>query len=209
MKQSFIKEQHARIFRYAFCLVTLVGCAFKGYHNPTVVLLPPHEGQEVTIDKVSIRIKPLRDFECAHFFDNRLVSRGVQPIQVYVQNNTETFYVLNGENISLPLLGKRSVGAVLYKNIIARSLVWTIGTVAVLWQVFLPILIADVLFSMQANKNIKSDIDSIAMRPKDKVVVPPGGRVHKILFVESGEYHHHMSITLTKEQEDGELLFRF
>lgn len=209
MTQSTVKDYPLRMFSLLFFLAVSVGCSFKGYHNPTVVLLPPHEGQELTIDDVSVRVKPLRDFECAHYFDNRMVSKGVQPIQIYIQNNTNTFYVLDGENVSLSLLGRRRVGAVLYKNIIARSMVWLIGTVTILWQVFLPILVADAAFSMQANKNIKSDIESIAMRPKDKVVIAPGARVHKIMFVETHEYHHHLTVTLTKEQEEGEILFRF
>ncbi|MGD1997560.1 MAG: hypothetical protein PVJ92_01455 [Candidatus Dependentiae bacterium] len=208
MTQSTTKDYRSRLFGFIFLLLMTAGCSFKGYHNPTVVLLPPHEGQEVTIDDVSVRVKPLRDFECAHYFDNRMVSKGVQPIQVYIQNNTNTFYVLDGENVSLPLLGRRRVGAVLYKNILARSMVWFIG-VMVLWQVFVPVFVADAAFSMQANKNIKNDIESIAMRPKDKVVIAPGARVHKIFFVEPHEYHHHMTITLTKEQEEGEVLFRF
>lgn len=191
-------------------VVLLGGCSpFKGYYNPSVMLLPPHEGQEITNGNVSIRAKALRDFECAGFFDNRMIDKDVQPIQIYIQNNSDTFYVLDGASISVPLLGKRRVGAVLYKNILARSVVWVLGTIAFSWELFLPILLADTIFSMQANKNIKSDLESIALRPKEKVVLAPASRVHKIFFVDTSDYHHHFSITLTKEQGEGELVFRF
>lgn len=182
------------------------GCS---YHRPLAVLTPPHEGHEQIVENVSIRVKPLRDFECSHYFDNRLVSRGIQPIQVYVQNETDQYYVLDGQNVSLPLMGKRDVGAVLYKNIMARSVVWLFGTVAAVWQVFLPIFVVDMLFCVQANKNIKSDISSICINPKEKVVIKPNSRLHKVLFVPVDDYHHHITVTLHEQQTQKELVFQF
>lgn len=184
----------------------MTGCS---YHRPLAVLAPPHEGHEQIVDNVSIRVKPLRDFECSHYFDNRLVSRGIQPIQVYIQNDTDQYYVLDGQNISLPVMGKRDVGAVLYKNIMARSCVWLFGTVAAVWQIFLPILVVDTLFCLQANKNIKNDISSVCINPKEKVVLKPHSRLHKVLFVPVDEYHHHITVTLHDQQTQRELVFQF
>jgi hypothetical protein len=172
------------------------------------VLAPPTEGQEKTIEKVLLRIKPLRDFECAYYFDNRLVSRGIQPIQLSIQNESEKYYVLNGQDISLPLLGKRDVGAVLYKNIVGRSVVWLVG-VAVFWKLFLPVLLVDTLFCVQANKEISNDVSSMCINPKQKVVVAPRSKIHKILFVPADKYHHHMTIVLKEQENNGEITFRF
>ena len=187
-------------------IIVFSGC---GYHRPQAVLSPPTEGQEKIIEKVLMRIKPLRDFECSYYFDNRLVSRGIQPIQLCIQNNSEKYYVLNGEDISLPLMGKRDVGAVLYKNIVGRSIVWLTGTIAFFWKLFLPILLVDTLFCLQANKEISNDITSICINPKQKLVVAPHSKIHKVLFVPVGQYHHHMTIVLREQENNGEITFRF
>lgn len=196
----------ARIYLGCVIALFLTGCS---YHRPTAVLSPPHEGHEQTQSKVSVRIKPLRDFECSHYFDNRLVMRGIQPIQLYIQNDTDNYYVLDGQNISLPLMGKRDVGAVLYKNMVGRSLTWLFCSVAFLYQVFLPILVVDLLFCAQANKNIHNDISNICINPKEKLVIDPRTRVHKVLFVPSDDYHHHLTLVLNEQNRDGQLVFKF
>ncbi|MDQ5890515.1 MAG: hypothetical protein QG604_389 [Candidatus Dependentiae bacterium] len=188
-------------------VVLLTGC---GYHRPQAVLTPPTEGQDQTIKDVLVRIKPLRDFECSYYFDNRLVSRGIQPIQLFVQNDTDRYYVLDGKDITLDMLGKRDVGAVLYKNVIGRSIVWLTGTIAFFWKLFLPILIIDTLFCLQANKEISNDIASICINPKQKLVIAPRSRMHKVLFVPTDSYYHHVTIVLKEQdKEDAELTFRF
>lgn len=188
-------------------IVLLAGC---GYHRPQAVLTPPTEGQEQTIKDVLVRLKPLRDFECSYYFDNRLVSRGIQPIQLYIQNDSDRYYVLDGKEIALDLMGKRDVGAVLYKNVIGRSIVWLTGTIAFLWKLFLPILLVDALFCMQANKEISNDIGSICINPKQKLVIAPRSRTHKVLFVPVDSYHHHATVTLREQdKEDAELVFKF
>lgn len=169
----------------------------------------PQEGQEKKISDVLVRIKVLRDFECAHYFDNRLVSQGLQPIQMYIQNDTDHFYILDGSNISVPLVGKRGVGAYLYKNTYARSAIWLFGTVALAWQLFLPVFLIDTVGCVQANKHIRSDIESICINPKEKLVIPPHTRIHKVLFVDQDDYHHHIEIRLQEQERQDELVFAF
>ena len=187
-------------------ILCLSGC---GYYRPQSVLTPPTEGQDQTIKEVLVRTKLLRDFECSYYFDNRLVSRNIQPIQLYLQNDSDLYYVLNAADISLPLLGKRDVGSVLYKNVIGRSLVWLTGTIAFLWQLFLPILFLDTLFCLQANKEISNDISSICINPKQKLVIAPHSRMHKVLFVPLEKFHHHLTIILKEQEKGAELIFRF
>ena len=128
--------------------------------------------------------------------------------QVYIQNNSDQYYVLDGQNISLPIMGKRDIGAVLYKNVIARSVVWGLG-IATVWEIFVPIFIVDMLFCVQANKNIRSDITSVCINPKEKVVLAPHSRTHKVLFVPVDDYHHHLTISLNEQQSDKQLTFKF
>jgi hypothetical protein len=187
-------------------IICLAGC---GYYRPQAVLTPPTEGQEQTIKKVLVRTKLLRDFECSYYFDNRLVSHNIQPIQLYIQNDSDVYYVLNASDISLPLLGKRDVGAVLYKNILGRSVVWLTGTIAFLWQFFLPVWFLDTLFCLQANKEIASDITGIWINPKQKLVIAPHSRTHKVLFVSLEKFHHHMTLSLKEQDKGTELIFRF
>ena len=207
-KVEFMENLAGQTRVYLACLVSVVlsGCS---YHRPSAVLRPPHEGHESVQQKVRVRIKPLRDFECSHYFDNRLVTRGIQPIQLYLENDSEQYYVLNAQTISLPIMGKRDVGSVLYKNIFGRSFVWGLGTVAFFWQMFLPIFVVDLLFCLQANKNIRSDIESVCINPKEKVVIKPHSRVHKVLFIPVEDYHHHLTLTLQEEKSEKELVFKF
>ncbi len=187
-------------------IVLLAGC---GYHRPQAVLTPPNEGQDQTIKNVLVRLKPLRDFECSYYFDNRLVSRGIQPIQLYIQNDSDSYYVLDAKDISLDIMGKRDAGSVLYKNMVGRSIVWLAG-IAFVWQLFLPILLVDTLFCMQANKEITNDITSICINPKQKLVIAPRSRTHKVLFVPVDSYYHHATIVLKEQdKEDVELAFKF
>jgi len=197
------KAAHFTVFLTG--LMLLSGC---GYHKPQAVLAPPTEGQDQTTGKVMMRVKPLRDFECSYYFDNRLISRGIQPLQLYIQNDSDTYYVLSGSDISLPILGKREVGAVFYRNILGRSLVWLLG-VALLWQVFLPLFFVDGLFCLQANKEIGSDLNSICINPKEKLVLAPRTRTHKVLFVPVDEYHYHFTITLHEQDTDNVVTFSF
>lgn len=189
-------------------LIFFTGCG-GGYYKPQAVISPPTEGQEETQARVMVRVKPLRDFECSYYFDNRLVSRGIQPIQLFVENDSDSYYVLDAEDISFELLGKKDVGAVLYKNIFGRSLVWLVGTVAVFWKVFLPIFIVDTLLCLQANKEMSNDISSLSVNPKEKIVIAPHSRIHKVLFVSADSYYHHLALSLTEQETEKKLRFRF
>jgi len=186
-------------------LMLLVGC---GYHRPKAVLPPPTEGQSQTISGVLMRVKPLRDFECSYYFDNRLVSRGIQPLQLYINNDTDSYFVLDGKDISLPLMGRRDVGGKFYKNVVGRSLVWFVGSL-IYWKIFLPVLLLDSLLCMQANKEIGTDLASLGVNPKQKIVIEPRTRLHKVLFVPVDQYHHHMTIPLKEQEKDTVLTFRF
>ena len=187
-------------------LLTLLGGC--GYHRPQAVLAPPTEGQSQTQKNVLVRIKPLRDFECSYYFDNRLVSRGVQPLQLYIQNDSDRYYVLSASDISIALLGKRDVGSRLYKNIVGRSVVWFVGALF-FWKLFIPVLFIDTLFCLQANKEIGTDLASLCVNPKQKIVIAPQSRTHKVLFVESDMYHHHLTIPLQEQGKEEILSFRF
>lgn len=187
-------------------LLTFLGAC--GYHRPQAVLSPPTEGQSQTQKEVLVRIKPLRDFECSYYFDNRLVSRGVQPLQLYIQNDSDRYYVLSGSDISLPLLGKRDVGSRLYKNIVGRSVVWFVGALF-FWKLFVPVLFVDTLFCLQANKEIGADLTSLCVNPKQKLVIAPHSRTHKVLFVASDMYHHHLMVPLQEQGKEETLSFRF
>lgn len=198
------KTKGVALFILSSIILGLSGC----YYRQTALLHPPHEGQDLSQKDISIRIKPLRDFECTHYFDSRLVTKGVQPIQVYIQNDSKKVLVLDATKLSAPLLGKHGIGAKMYKNIVARTIVWALG-VSVLWWAFAPLLILDPLFCIQANQEAHKDIESICVQPKDQIVIRPQSRLHKILFIPSEKYHQHLSITLREQDSENELIFTF
>jgi len=178
------------------------------YYRQLSLLHPPREGRDLSQKDVTVRIKELRDFECAHFFDSRLVTKGLQPIQIYIQNDSSKVFVLDATKLSVPLVGRRGVSAKVYKNVVGRSVVWFMG-VSLLWKIFMPVLILDTLFCVQANQDAQRDIHSVCVQPKDKIVIQPHSRFHRVLFVPREKYHQHLSVTLQEQGNEEELVFTF
>jgi hypothetical protein len=191
-------------FTALFLVFAISGC----YHRPQAVLTIPHEGQEQTQESVLVRCKTLADHECYHYFDNRILEHGVQPLQLYIQNDSDKYFVFTGKDISLPIMGKGDVGAMLYKNIVSRSFVWGFGALFY-WPAFIPILLVDGILCLQANKEIGDDITSFCISKTEKLVVAPHSRLHKVLFIQESDYHHHFTLALHEQESDHELVFRF
>ncbi len=202
---SFLAKYRGVFFIPLFALFSQ-GCFLQ---HRDIVLVPPFEGAQKTVNDVSVRVRLLRDFECVSYFGKRLVSKGLQPIQLYIQNASNIEYTLNGEDIDLPLCGKRTVGRHLYNKIIGRSIAWAFGTLIIFWELFLPIWLIDSLYSINHNQKIYRNIEKICINPKEQVIIPPQSKVYRVLFVKAEKYNHRISMIIRDNEESKQLVFSF
>ncbi|MBS0624849.1 MAG: hypothetical protein JSS32_02225 [Verrucomicrobia bacterium] len=140
---------------------------------------------------VSIVSKTFTQYDCSKFLDRNVVAEGYQPIQIYIQNDSDKNYIFSLNRITLPVARPEEVAEKVHTSTVGRVVGYSVGSL-ILWPLVIPAIV-DGIKSSDANDAL--DKDFFAKAAHDQVVLPHS-RLNAIIFVPVHAYQPSYTITL-------------
>ena len=154
-------------------ILTMCGCA-KYKSEP---FAPIGLNQKIEVkENIQAAKKALTEEECKIFFDRRVINAGYQPIQISIRNNSNQNYILNSNNIDLPIVSIQDVTKQIQRNPITKGLKYfVIGG---------PLLGAlEGLNSQSINNKMTADFNSRCLDENKIVHIKPNQSINTVVFV--------------------------
>lgn len=141
--------------------------------------------------KVVVAAKAMTPAESKRNFGHDLNSRGVQPVQLSIENNTSDEYSLCPSSVDLPRIETRKIAAKITKSTLARGIAYKIAGFF-FWPLMIPGTI-DSIRVMKHHQDIKKDLNAKSMRDE---IIPPYSTFHRVLFVPMDQFQKTFKVTL-------------
>ena len=192
MKKFLSFKKHIPAGLLALASVFLLATGWDHYQpHPlkTMVDLLPTFSLEHT--RVRVIAKAMSPDESKQNFGHDLISRGVQPLQLSIQNNTGDEYSLCPSSVDLPRIEPSKIAFKVTKSTIPRAIAYKIASFF-FWPFMIPSTI-DSIRVISHHEHLKKDI--IAKSMKDEIVAPYS-TFHRVLFVPKEEFKQTFKVTL-------------
>lgn len=141
--------------------------------------------------KVNVMAKAMSPDESKQNFGHDLISRGVQPLQLSIQNNSSDEYSLCPSSVDLPRIEPSKIAFKITKAAIPRGIAYKIAGLF-FWPFLIPSTI-DTIRVLSHHEHLKKDIMAKSM--KDEVIAPYS-TFHRVLFVPKEEFKQTFKVTL-------------
>jgi len=144
---------------------------------------PPHIGNILQPFKdhgVHIRAKAYNVEECRAYLKRNLLSKGLNPIQVTIQNNTEKSYILSKEGVDLPDLSPAAVAHTVNRGYIPRSIAFKVAAFF-FWPFMIPGAI-DTVLTLRNHFELKGDYAAKSVKEEGELLLPYS-TTHRVIFV--------------------------
>ena len=184
-----MKNQFNRLFKAIFCAVAIIGIFFlfseyEAYRPKT----PPFLGSiaEPFKDKgVHIRAKAYTKKESKMYLSRNLLSRGYQPVQLTIQNNTAHGYLLSNHGVDIPNASAKQVAFRVTSSAIPRSIAFKVAGL-IFWPFLIPGVI-DSILTFKSHMHLQHDFYAKSIKDRGEILLP-FSTVHRIIFIPRDEF---------------------
>ncbi len=177
-------------------LALLSGCA--SYNATALSTLSSeafcHSYSEGQNKDVVVVAKAFSRTDCERFLDRNVISQGYQPVQIYIQNNSDRSYLFSLSRISLPQASAEEVARTVHTSTVGRAVGYGVGGLF-LWPLFIPAVV-DGMKSAEANDALDSDFYTKTARDQ---VITPHSSFNKLIFVPRKAYDPSFNVTLLED----------
>lgn len=193
MKISLFIKKHLPFGLAALAGVFLLSTGFERYQiNPLKSvasdLLPSFSLED---SRVIVAAKAMTPEDSKRSFGHDLISRGVQPLHLTIQNNTSSEYSLCPSSVDLPRIEPSKIAFKITKSSIPRSIGYKIASFF-FWPFMIPGTI-DSIRVIAHHQKFKKDLIAKSMRDE---VVAPYSTFNRVLFVPEKEFQQNFKVTL-------------
>jgi hypothetical protein len=154
----------------------------------TSEMLPTFSLEE---SRVIVVAKVMSPEESKQNFGHDLLSRGVKPLQLTIQNNTSNEYSLCPSSVDLPRLSASKVAMKITKSSLPRSIGYKIASFF-FWPFMIPSTI-DGIRVLSHHQKIKKDIAGKSLKEE---VLAPYSTFNRVLFVPEDKIQETFKVTL-------------
>ncbi|NGX48088.1 MAG: hypothetical protein K1000chlam3_01477 [Chlamydiae bacterium] len=190
---SFLKNKNfLKFFSLVVCLsFLLTGCA--SYNASALTNLSPDliMNSSSKSSDLGIAAKAFSKADCKRYLDRDVMSKGYQPVQLFIQNNTEKSFSFALNRISLPHAGPEEVAEKVHTSTAGRAAGYGAGSL-VFWPLLVPAVVESIK-SSQANEAL--DNDFFTKSAKDQVL-QPYSYINTLIFVPSSGYTNSFTVSL-------------
>ena len=141
--------------------------------------------------RITVAANAMSGDQSKQAFGHDLPNRGIQPLQLTIQNNTPNKYSMCPSSIDLPKVSARKVANSVTKSSLARTIGYKIAGFF-FWPFMIPGTI-DSIRTMKHNKSIKKDVLAKSMK---REIVAPYSTFNRVLFVPKEEFKKSFTVTL-------------
>ncbi len=133
--------------------------------------------------------------DCQRYLDRDVIEEGYQPVQLFIQNNTDKNYTFSLNRMTIPCARSEEVANKVHTSTVGRAVGYGAAAL-VLWPFAIPAIV-DGMKSAKANKNL--DIDFSSKTARDQTIAPRS-HYNKLIFVPRNEYQSNFSVTLIDQE---------
>lgn len=144
--------------------------------------------------KVAVAAKAFNKSDCKKYLDRDVISEGYQPVQLYIQNQSDKNYVFSLSRISLPLARSEEVAEKVHTSTVGRAVGYGAGGL-IFWPLLIPAVV-DGMKSSDANDALDQDFS--AKTARDQVILPHS-HMNVVVFVPKDAYQSTFKVTLIEE----------
>lgn len=142
-------------------------------------------------DNVVILAKEFNKEDCRKYLDRDVLAKGYQPVQLYIQNNSDTDYYFSLDRVSLSCVKPDEVAQSVHTSTVGRAVGSGVGALFV-WPLAIPAIV-DGVKSAEANEAL--DIDFAEKTAKDMTIFRHSS-FNKLIFVPREYYQKTFEVTL-------------
>jgi hypothetical protein len=132
--------------------------------------------------------------DCARYLDRDLLAEGYQPVQIYIQNDSDHNYLFSLNRVTLPVARADQVAPLVHTSTVGRAVGYGVAAIAC-WPLAIPAIV-DGVGSARANDALDLDFDAKVARDQR---IPPHAHMNQLLLVPINSYQSNFSITLMDE----------
>lgn len=151
---------------------------------------------------VAVTVKAYTAEESKAYLGRDLLSRGIKPIQITVQNNTPNSYILSAAGVDLTTYPSNQVAMKITKEAIPRAVVYKVAGM-IFWPFMIPGTI-DSIQTFRAHKKLKKEY-AVKAIGEDPVV--PYSTINRIIFVSEEKYRDTFDVKLVNKETKFPLYF--
>jgi hypothetical protein len=181
------------------CLLS--GCA--SYKAQSLANLSPQSAPcAVTQEQVTVSCKAFTKQDCKRYLDRDVISKGFQPVQICIQNESKRSFQFSQNQISLPLADASYVAEKVHTSTVGRATAYGVGAL-ILWPLAIPAIV-DGVKSKNANEALDNDF---ASKTPTEQTLAPFARINGLLFVPVESYQEAFTLTLVDKETQEKLSF--
>jgi hypothetical protein len=175
----------------------LVCSSCASYRASSLSILPIQTSIKNTkhSPKVFLAAKAFNQHDCEIYFDRDVLSEGYQPVQLYLQNDSDNQYLFSLDRISLALANTNEVAETVHTSTVGRAVGYAAGAL-VLWPLVIPAIV-DSIGSHRANKSL--DRDFWAKSARD-CIIHAHSKMNVVIFVPIHSYQCNFTVTLIEQE---------
>jgi hypothetical protein len=151
---------------------------------------------------ISVVSKTFTRDDCDRFLDRDVLSEGYQPVQIYIQNDSDKNYVFSLNRITLPVARPEEVAEKVHTSTAGRAAGYGAGAL-IFWPLAIPAIVDGIKSS---NANDALDNDFLAKAARDQVIFPHS-RFNAILFVPLRAYQNSYTLILIDQDSQKPKIF--
>lgn len=186
-----------RFFILFFCILlklAFLGCAnYKAASLPN--LQPEFAPYSETVENVTLSCKTLSKAECKKYFDRDIISKGYQPVQLSIKNDTKKYILFSSQGVSLPVSSPEEVAEKCHTSTAGRAVGYGVAGLFV-WPLLIPAVV-DGVGSSQANMNLDRDFSNKNM---EQIIVNPFATHSGILFIPNNDFQDSFFVRLVDKE---------
>lgn len=179
-------------------MLTLSGCASYNAAPLNTLSSEVIRSSSSKSNNVFVAAKAYDRMDCKRYLDRDVISNGYQPIQLYIQNNSDKYYSFSLNRLDLPFATQDEVVRKVHTSTVGRILGYGVPGVLVLWPLVIPAVV-DGIKSSEANEALDYDFSSKVARDQ---VIGPHSYLNKIIFVPVGDFRQSFNITLIDQESN-------
>lgn len=182
---------------YTLLVIGILATFFGWETHRSKSLAPTASAQVAFAEEVtglSVIAKTYTVQESQDYLDRDLISRGYQPIQVTIQNNTAKAYFLSQDGISLPSVPAQKIARQVIKSAIPRAVAYKVASI-LFWPFMIPSTI-DTVRTFKSYQKLKKDLVAKSVKTQEKIA--PYSTFHRVLFVPMDQVQETLTVTLSE-----------
>jgi hypothetical protein len=178
-------------------LALLSGCA--SYKAAPLNALSSDVFQSATSSQeISVTAKAFDRTDCKRYLDRDVISKGYQPIQLYIQNNSKNSYSFALSRTDLPSARPEEVASKVHTSTAGRALGYGIPGLLFALPLIIPAVV-DGIKSSEANEALDTDFAAKAARDQ---MIAPYSSFNKLIFVPLYDYQESFTVTLIDKESN-------